>query len=77
MAAVWLHDGSVEGTGMMKNRTYFFFIIFLIGIHTLTILTIIIYNTNVTGYTNITYNSTATSLPKPYHYLRYLLYLQY
>jgi len=70
MAAVWLHDGSVEGTGMMKNRTYFFIvIIFLIGIHTLTILTIIIYNANVTGYTDITYNTTATLLPKPYHYL--------
>ena len=46
MAAVWLHDGSVKGTGMLKNRDYYFF---FIGIHIFIILTIVVYSANVTG----------------------------
>ena len=66
MAAVWLHDGLVKGTGMLKNRDCFFYFLFFIGIHIFIILTIVVYNANVTGYTNITHNTTATL---PYYYL--------
>ena len=35
MASVWLHDGSVEGTGMLKNPAYFFnFFIGILGYNT-------------------------------------------
>lgn len=63
MAAVWLYDGSIMGQVCWKIELIFFsFFFIIIGIHTFPIHTIIIYNTFVTDFTNITYDTTATLL---------------